>query len=176
MPTTKLSYGPGGKDIDLPPTADASIYCESIFPFDRDTTFGTGMALPDVISGNAGKCNVQLPAPSQALSNPAWGLPSIVGTSPSLADINSRQWFFDTRDSSLTGEGPIKGGWREPPVSNPGAVTQGGGGKKRKALSRGRKPKGRVVTKTQKGRKQGGVPKSRRRGRGVAGKTRRRRH
>lgn len=148
MPSTKLRYGPGGKDIDLPPTADSSIYCESIFPFDRDANFSTAMAIPDVLSLNAGKCDVQIPAPSQAQSKSAWGLPSIFGTNPALSKVNERQWFFDTRDSKLTGEGPQLAGWREPPMPTAASVAQAGGAKKRK--SRGHSRKSAKAVKTRK--------------------------
>ena len=173
MNPSNLSYGPGGNYIDLPPDTDTSTYCQAFFPFDRDTSFGTGMALPDVISGNAGKCNVKLPAPSQALSNPTWGLPSILGTSPALADVNARQWFFDTRDSSLTGEGPIEGGWREPSARGKGIPTAAGGGRKRSSRAHKRQP--RAAVKTQKGRKRGAALKPARRGKSAAKRTRRRR-
>lgn len=166
-----LSFGPGGNYIDLPPNANTSKYCQAFFPFDRDTSFGTGMVLPDVISGNAGKCNVKLPALSQAQSNPAWGLPSVVGTSPSLADVDARQWFFDTRDSSLTGEGPIEGGWREPSASGNGIATAAGGGRKRRSRAHKRQP--RAAVKTQKGRKRGAALKPVRRGKSAAKRTRR---
>ena len=142
-----LSFGPGGNYIDLPPNANTSKYCQAFFPFDRDSSFGTGMVLPDIISGNAGKCNVKLPASSQAQSNPAWGLPSIVGTSPSLADVDAPQWFFDTRDSSLTGEGPIKGGWREPSASGNGIATAAGGGRKRRSRAHKRGTRGSTKTR-----------------------------
>jgi len=148
MPATKLRYRPGEKDIDLPPTADSSIYCESIFPFDRDAKFSTAMAIPDVLSTNAGKCDVQIPAPSQAQSPSAWGLPSIFGTNPALSKVNERQWFFDTRDSKLTGEGPQLAGWREPAMPTAASVAQVGGAKKRK--SRAHRGKSAKSAKTRK--------------------------
>lgn len=158
MPSTKLRYGPGGKDIDLPPTADSSIYCESIFPFDRDAKFSTAMAIPDVLSLNAGKCDVRIPAPSQAQSKSAWGLPSIFGTNPALSKVNERQWFFDTRDSKLTGEGPQLAGWREPPMPTAASVAQAGGAKKRN--SRGHSRKSAKAVKTRKGKAKIGKGKS----------------
>lgn len=158
MPATKLRYGPGGKDIDLPPTADSSIYCESIFPFHRDAKFSTAMAIPDVLSLNAGKCDVQIPAPSQAQSPSAWGLPSIYGTNPALSKLNERQWFFDTRDSNLTGEGPQLAGWREPPMPTAASVAQAAGGKKQK--SRSHMGKSAKSVKTRKGKAKRGKGKT----------------
>ena len=159
MPATKLRYGAGGKDIDLPPTADSSIYCESIFPFDRDAKFSTAMAIPDVLSLNAGKCNVQIPAPSRAQSSSAWGLPSIFGTNPSLSKVNERQWFFDTRDSNLTGEGPQPAGWREPPMPTAASVAQAAGGKKRKSRVHSKRAAKVVKTRKEKAKKGKGKSK-----------------
>lgn len=136
-----VRYGNRYSSIDLPPMADVSIYCQSFFPFDRDAKFSTGMALPDIVSQNAGKCNVHLPTPSQAQAPPAWDLPSIFGSDPSLSKIDARQWFFDTRDSSLTGEGPQMFGWKDKQMP----VAQQGG-KKVKAKS-GKHKKASVAAK-----------------------------
>ena len=158
MPTQKLQFKAGGNTIDLPPSITSSVYCQSFFPFDRNSKFSPSMAIPDVLSLNAGKCNVQMPPPSQEQSPSAWGLPSIFGTNPALSKINDYQWFFDTRDSNLTGEGPQFAGWREPPMPTAASVAQFAGGKKRK--SRSHSGKSTKAVKTRKGKAKRGKGKT----------------
>jgi hypothetical protein len=171
MPSVPGTRKFGQLDSDFPPFADSGTYCESVFPMDRDATFDNGQVLPREQREAAGSCGFSAKIPSQAPSPPSWGLPSMVmGTSPEIGV----QRYWSTLDSTLTGDGPRAGGWRQPAATPaaPAAPAAQGGGKRRRRTKRksrkSRKPrtgkgKGKKVVKRRRTRK--GAKKSKR-GRG----------
>lgn len=161
MPAAKTRHF-GQLDSDFPPFADSGTYCEAVFPMDRNVTFDAGSVLPRQQRETAGSCGFSAQVPNLTESTPTWGLPSLSGIAPALGLTQ----FWSTLDSTLTGEGPRPGGWKQPSVLRTRGA-QGGGqrrrrrtGKKAKHSKRG---KGRTVRK-RKGPRAGRT--TRRRGRG----------
>jgi len=145
-------------ETEYVPLATVSTYCQPVIPVSPDVHFSAGHVLPKEITSSAGSCSASTPVPSQAESPPSWDLPTMTGMSPALGLTR----FWSTLDSTIAGNGPRPGGWRQPEVhrTHPEVVDQAAGGKKRKAS---RKTKRRPSKKV----------KSKRGGKVVSRKTRR---
>lgn len=149
MPATTRHFGQ--LDSDYPPFATSGTYCEAVFPM-KEVQFDPGFVLPREQRETAGSCGFATKTPSQAPSAPAWDLPSVVGTNPGLGDTTR---FWSTLDSTLTGDGPRPGGWRQPAALRTRPAQ--GGGKKRKSKGKGKSgrksSKRRTVRKHTKGKR-----------------------
>lgn len=165
MPATKTRHF-GQLDSEFTPFATAGSYCRTVVPVSPDVSFDAGHVLPKEIRDTAGSCGFAAPVPSQAESPPSWGLPSMTGMSPALG--LTRYW--STLDSTIAGNGPRPGGWRQPEIhrTHPGVAAQAAGGKKgstkgkskagsrktrRRPSKKGKSKRGRVSRKA--GRRKG---------------------
>lgn len=137
----------GQLDTDYPPFASSGTYCEAVFPM-KEVTFDPGFVLPREQRETAGSCGFSTKLPSQEASPPTWDLPSMVGMDPGLKTTR----FWSTLDSALTGDPPRPGGWRQLAAARTRPV-QGGGKRKRKSKSSGKRRTARKHIKGKRGKR-----------------------